>query len=86
MTYAIKWSPLAVKELQKLPKEAAKRLVEKLDLAKDNPHHFLERLKGEPGYKTRAGDYRALVDVLDQGNIIAIRVVGHRRNIYKQHL
>lgn len=86
MSHSVKWRPAAIKELRKLPKEAAQRLVERIDLAKDNPHHFLERLEGEPGYKLRAGDYRAIVDILEAEKVIAVRIVGHRKNIYKQHI
>jgi mRNA-degrading endonuclease RelE of RelBE toxin-antitoxin system len=45
---------------------------------------YLEKLRGDPGFKLRAGDYRALIDI--EENIIAVRVVGHRKNIYKRHL
>ena len=86
MSYGVKWRPKALKELRKLPKEAAQQLVQRIDLAKDNPKHFLERLENEPGYKVRAGDYRALVDIIEGEKIIAVRVVGHRKNIYKKHL
>ena len=74
MSYSVKWRPAAVKELRKLPKEVAQRLVERIDLAKDNPRHFLERLEGEPCYKARAGDYRAIVEILEAEQVIAVRI------------
>ena len=86
MAYAVKWRPKALDELRKLPKIIAKRIVQRVELAKNNPQHFLERLADDPGYKIRAGDYRAIVDILEEENLIAVRVVGHRRNVYKRNL
>ena len=86
MTYSIKWRPKAVKELHKLPRDVAVRLVKKVDSLKENPMRFLEKLRGDPGFKLRVGDYRALIDVKEEEKIIAVRVVGHRKNIYKRHL
>ncbi len=36
------------------------------------------------GFKIRIGDYRALVDVYYNPNIIVVRVVDHRSRIYKR--
>ena len=86
MSYTIKWRPRSLKELRKLPRETAIRLVKRVNLAKANPKHLLERLAGDPGYKVRAGNYRAIVDVIEEEKVIAVRVVGHRKNIYKRRL
>jgi mRNA interferase RelE/StbE len=69
-----------------LPKIAAKRIVKKINSAKDNPKHFLDKLVDDSGYKVMAGDYRAIIDILEDEKIIAVRIVGHRKNIYKRHL
>lgn len=86
MSYEIFWSSKALKALRKLPRDIAKRVVDKINVAKENPKHFLERLKNEPGYKIRIGDYRALVDIIEEKNVIAIRIVGHRKDIYERYL
>ena len=86
MSYAIKWRPKALKELRKLPKEFARQIVDRIELAKVNPLHFLERLVDDPGYKVRAGNYRALIDVYEKEQLLVVRIVGHRKNIYKRHL
>ncbi|MBS3106196.1 type II toxin-antitoxin system RelE/ParE family toxin [Candidatus Woesearchaeota archaeon] len=65
MSYSIRWRPQAVGALRTLPRDVAERLVRKIDSAKENPRHFLVRLAGDPGYKIRSGDYRAIVDILD---------------------
>ena len=86
MTYTIKWRPKALNELRKLPKITAKILVKRINSAKDNPKHFLEKLVGDSGYKIRSGHYRAIVDIVEEEKAIAVRIVGHRKNIYKRNL
>ncbi len=86
ISYGVKWRPQALDELRKLPKEIAQRLVKRVDIAKDDPKHFLERLVGDPGYKLRAGDYRVIIDLLDEEKVMVVRIVGHRKNIYVRNL
>lgn len=86
MTYLVKWRPKVLHELEKLPKVVSKRIVRKIDSIKEEPYHLLERLAGDPGYKLRVGDYRIIIDVIENEKILAIRVVGHRRNVYERNL
>ena len=67
MTYSIKWRPNSVKELRKLPRDVALRLVKKVDSLKDDPMRYLDKLRGDPGFKLRVGDYRALIDIKEIG-------------------
>ncbi len=86
MSYSIKWRKQSLNQLRKLPKEISKRIVIKINLARDNPKRFFEKLINVPGFKIRAGDYRAIVDIIDEEKIIAVRLIGHRKNIYKRNL
>jgi len=83
--YSIKWSKIALEELNKLPSEIVERITKKLDAVKENPFHFLEKLVNILGYKVRIGDYRVLIDVIGTEKILAIRTLGHRKNIYKKY-
>ena len=84
MSYKIQWDPIARKILLKLPKEIASRIVNKVNLIKENLENHLERLVGRKDYKLRIGDYRLFLD-LDQTNKEAfIRTLRHRRNAYKK--
>lgn len=49
--------------LAKLPREIARRIVNKVNSIKDSPYHFLEHYEGADFYKLRVGAYRLLVDV-----------------------
>jgi len=85
MPYTIKWRNKALDQLRKLPKEVAKRIVIKVNLSRNNPPRFFEKLVGDSGYKLRAGDYRIIVDIIGNEQLIAVRIVDHRKRIYKKH-
>ena len=85
MSCQLKWSKIALESLEKLPTDIAERILNKLDQIKENPKHFIERLVELNFNKIRVGDYRILVDYLEKENIIAIRDLGHRKNIYKKY-
>ncbi len=62
--YDIVFDPEAIEFLEKSSKDLAKRIWNKIMSAKENPHHFFERLAGRPDYKLRIGDYRAIADMM----------------------
>ena len=85
MSYQLLWSNLALESLEKLPFDISERILKKLEQVKENPKHFIEGLSGLDFKKVRVGDYRVLVDNLESQKIIAIRDLGHRKNIYKKY-
>lgn len=85
MTYTIKWSPQSIEFLRKLPQDISLRIRKKVEQAAQNPKHFLESLEAIEGEKLRIGDYRAIIDILEKDKIFAVRIIGHRKNIYKKH-
>ena len=84
MTYTIHWSKKAEKFLETIPKEHAKRIATKVDSIKEDPYHYIEHFEGEFYFKLRIGDYRVLLDINPSSKLIEIRLLGHRRNVYKQ--
>jgi len=83
MKFSIIWNPVALKFLRKLPKEIAQRIVMKVRELEENPFHYLEHLENSDYYKLRVGDYRLLMDVDFRKKIMMVRVIDHRKNIYK---
>ena len=83
MNYSIKWTPPVLDDLEKLPRGIAERIINKIEGIKDNPFHYLEHFEGADVYKLRIGDYRALIDIDFSKKILKVRIVGHRKNIYK---
>ena len=83
LTFVIRWSIQAKRFLSKLPRQIARRIIGKVNSITAHPFHFLEHHHGSDFFKLRVGSYRLLVDVDLKLNVIAVRVLGHRRNIYK---
>ena len=90
MAWRIEFDPAARKELDKLDREVARRIVRFLAerLAPlDDPRGIGESLKGAKLgelWKYRVGDYRIIADIQDAAICILIVRVGNRREVYKR--
>lgn len=73
----------AIDFLNRLPHNVKERIFNKILAAKENPHHFFERLSGREEYKLRIGDYRVIADIEPGNQVIRILTIGHRKNIYQ---
>ncbi len=82
MIYSIEWDSKAFKFLERLQKDIAQRILNKLEEVKEDPFRYLEHYEGE-GYKLRVGDYRLLIDVDFENNILIIQVFDKRGRVYK---
>jgi mRNA interferase RelE/StbE len=72
------------KDLAKLGYEVHRRILEKIEAYAANPRAFasqVKRLKGSPLLRLRVGDYRVLFT--EDGLVLTIFKVGHRREIYE---
>jgi len=85
--YKVVYEPKALKELKKLDKQVARKIVKWVDenLANtDNPRMFGKELtanrSGEWSY--RLYDYRILANIVDDVLIIYIFKIGHRKEVY----
>jgi mRNA interferase RelE/StbE len=78
----IEYSTQAADWLRDAEPDVKEQVMSKLEEASEWPEHFLDALSGVPYYKLRAGDYRAIVDWLREENILFVRRIGHRRNVY----
>lgn len=87
MVWKVKFDKLAEKDLNKLDKQIAVRILKFLNerIAKlENPRPLGESLKGqfEEYWKYRVGDYRIICNILDNTlTIIVVRVV-NRKSVY----
>jgi mRNA interferase RelE/StbE len=84
MNFEIRWDEKAVEFLRKLDPPIARRIAQKVDRLKSDPEHYLEPFKEIGGYKLRVGDYRVMIDVDWNAEIIFVLLVGHRKKIYKR--
>ena len=90
MAWRIELEDAALKELAKLDKPVAKRIVTFLRervAVLDDPRSIGEALKGSrlgEFWKYRVGDYRIITNIEDGVMRILVLKVGNRRDVYKQ--
>jgi mRNA interferase RelE/StbE len=86
--FKIEYTKNAVKDLRRLEKQTAKRILKKMDFfsKQEDPLSFAKKLTdsslGE--YRFRIGDYRVLFDLNQDGSlqILMVLSVKHRREAY----
>jgi len=83
MTFEVLWSPKAVKFLEKLPRDIAVRIREKIDDVREEPNRYVEKLVGKNDYRIRVGDYRIFVEITYNPDTISILAIRHRRDAYQ---
>lgn len=84
MNYRIVFSDFADKQLDKLPEEIQKRIVSTLRRCKIRPYPHVKKLVGSKYFRLRVGDYRIILEIIDNILIIHVIELGHRKNIYKK--
>jgi len=80
----IEWTEAAVKDLEKLDKLIAQRILNKITWFSRNFEHLIpEPFSGEfkQTYKLRVGDWR-IIYTIEEDSII-IQSIGHRKEIYE---
>jgi mRNA interferase RelE/StbE len=89
MAWKVDVSPTALKQLEKLDKPIAARIlrflrerVEKLD----DPRQIGARLQGTLSgfWKYRVGDYRLICSLENERLVVLVLRIGHRKEVYKQ--
>ena len=84
MTYRIVFSEKAYRQLKKLDKPMQRRIIVSLERIRIRPYRYVKKLVGDPGYRLRVGDYRVIMDIVDDELRILVLKVGHRKNIYER--
>ena len=90
MAWQIEFDPSAAKELAKLDKPVARRIVqflrERVAPLKD-PRSLGEALRGDAlgsFWKYRLGDYRVVAEIIDRRVVIIVVRIGHRREVVRK--
>ena len=84
MVYRIVFTKHAARSLKKLPSDTKERIRLTLLRIQVRLFDYLEKLINHPYYKLRVGDYRIIIDVINDDLVILVVEVGNRRNIYKR--
>ncbi|MBI3357406.1 MAG: type II toxin-antitoxin system RelE/ParE family toxin [Nitrospirae bacterium] len=85
--YRVRLLDTASKELAKLDKPVARRIIDRVHrLAENLADANIEALTGEfEGlFKLRVGDYRVVYELIHEEQLIMIHTIGHRREIYRK--
>jgi mRNA interferase RelE/StbE len=87
--WTIEFEPAAQRELEKLDKPVARRILKFLyqRLGRlDNPQQIGERLQGTLSqfWKYRVGDYRLICSLEHARLVVLVLRVGHRREVYSR--
>lgn len=83
MTYGVTFSDFADKQLSKLPLDIQNRIISTIKRCQIRPYSHIKKLVGSKYFRLRVGDYRVIMDILENKLIIHVIEVGHRKNIYK---
>ena len=84
--FSIIISESALKQLAKLPKNAVKKIESSISELASNPRPVgVKKLKDsrEDLYRIRVGDYRVVYSIEDKIQVVDIRQIGHRKDIYR---
>lgn len=84
--YSIVYSKEAVKTLQRIPRNIAHLIREKLEEIAVDPfgsHPNAKKLQGREGYRLRVGDWRVIYTIQNQQLLIIVLKVASRGEVYK---
>lgn len=90
MAWIVEIQKSAKKELSKLDKTAAERILRFLEeriATEEDPRRFGESLAENLAglWKYRIGDYRVIVEIQDERVVVLVLRVGHRSKVYGGH-
>jgi mRNA interferase RelE/StbE len=89
MTWTVEFLTEATKDLRRLERKVAQRLLKFLDervRQSADPRAIGEPLRGErlgAYWKYRVGDYRLICRIEDKRIVVTVVRVGHRRDVYR---
>jgi mRNA interferase RelE/StbE len=82
--YQIIFDKKVIDYLNKQDDKFKERIFDKILSTKENPFRYFEKLTDRKEYKLRIGNYRVLADIETPTKMIKIRLIMHRKNIYKK--
>ncbi|MBN2881380.1 type II toxin-antitoxin system RelE/ParE family toxin [Candidatus Woesearchaeota archaeon] len=85
MSYEIIFSNLADKQLSKFSIDIQIRIVSTIKRCQIRPYEHIKKLVGCKYFRLRVGDYRVIMDVIENKLIIHVIEIGNRKNIYKNN-
>jgi mRNA interferase RelE/StbE len=86
VTYEVRLTPAAVRQLRKLDPPGRRRVQAAIDLLAEEPRPpGARQLVGGAGeWRVRTGDFRIIYDIRDGELLVLVVKVGHRRDVYER--
>ena len=84
MAYEVRFARPVAKELRRIDRREAKRLVEAAEtLAGDPRPSSAQKVQGTPYMRIRVGNYRVIYEIRDEDLVVLVVRIGHRREVYR---
>jgi mRNA interferase RelE/StbE len=88
LAWTIEYAETAKKQLRKLDRSVARRIVDFMDervAPSDDPRGMGKALKGPLGdlWRYRVGDFRVICDIQDKVLTVLVLQIGNRREVYR---
>jgi len=83
MAWSVLWSDKSKKQLKKLDRKTAGRIIDGVEDIKVDPFMAVSRLAGSRFYRLRVGDYRVILDLRQDMIIIFVVEADSRKRVYK---
>ena len=89
MAWTISYTETALKQLRKLDRATARRLVDFMDARiapRSNPRSHGKALRGEEFamlWRYRVGEYRLVCEIQDRALLVLVVQIGHRKDVYR---
>lgn len=90
MKWSVEFDPEAEKELARIDKQQARRILKYLSErieTEEDPRRFGDPLRSNLAglWKYRIGDYRVICEIRDQVLCVLVVRIGHRKAVYGGH-
>ena len=87
--YTLKFTPAALRELEKLDPSVRRKVFTDIEKLKENPRpHGVEKMETkEKLYRVYVGpgkNYRAIYQIRDEALLVLVVKVGHRKEVYRR--
>ena len=85
MTYVVRITPAAERQLRKFDPQVRRRLHAAIDILAEQPRPpaAIQLVGGAGEWRVRTGDYRIIYEINDGELIVLVLRLGHRREVYE---
>jgi len=83
MAWSVIWSDKSKRQLKKLDRKTAGRIIDGVEDIRGDPFMAVSRLTGSRFYRLRVGDYRVILDLRQDRLIIFVVEADSRKRVYR---